>query len=158
MKVTKTDSKVISEIIESANLFKPTSDQRMIKAEFQAALADGPTPAKITAAFAVQITGRSVVEKWWSNEQFRAWFLDARSFENEAEALASAALGVIGSIMYTGEKDSDRLSAAKLLVEIAGKVKKNKVEVKYLDESIPDDPKALDEYIAKASGGLNETT
>ena len=99
-----------------------------------------------------------MVEKWWPNERFRAWFLDARSFENEAEALASAALGVIGSIMYTGEKDGDRLSAAKLLVEIAGKIKKNKVEVKYLDESIPDDPKALDEYISKATGGLNEKT
>jgi hypothetical protein len=155
MKITKTDSKVLAEIIESANLYKPTADQRLVKAEFQTALADGPHPEKITAAFAVQITGRSVIEKWWSVEGFRSWFLDSKSFDNRAEALANAALEVAGNIMFAAEKDGDKLAAAKFLIEVAGKVKKAKTEVKFLDDSIPDDPKALDEYIAKATGGKN---
>ncbi len=118
---------------------------------------DGPVPKTITAAFAVQITGRSVLEKWWALEGFRDWFLDNASFDNEAEALASAALEVIGNIMYTSDKDSDRLSAAKMLIEIAGKVKKNKVEDRFLDESIPDSVEELDKYIAKAGGKIEET-
>tara|TARA_R100000655_G_scaffold18668_4_gene39209 strand:- start:2229 stop:2705 length:477 start_codon:yes stop_codon:yes gene_type:complete len=158
MKVTKKDSKVVSEIIESADLYKPTPDQRQVKAEFHMALASGPTPEKITAAFAVQITNRVIIEKWWPNKRFRSWFLDSASFDNEAEALASAALGVIGGIMYHAERDNDRLSAAKLLIEIAGKIKKNKPEVKFLDENIPDDPQKLDEYITKAGGTINEKT
>ncbi len=152
MKITKTDSKTITEIVAAANIYRPTPDQRRIKAEYHASLANGPTPSVITAAFAVQLTGHGVVEKWWSVVGFRSWFLDAVSFENEAEALANAALGIIGDIMYSGEKASDRLAASKLMVEIAGKVKKAKVETRFLDESIPDDPKLLDEYIAKASG------
>lgn len=156
MKITKTDSKLVSEIIVAADLYNPSADQRRLKAEFQAMLNDGPVPEKVTAAFAVQITGRSVIEKWWPVVGFKRWFLDATSFENEAEALASAALGVIGNIMYAGEKDGDRLAAAKLLIEIAGKIKKQKTEVKFLDDSIPDDPKLLDEYIAKAGGGIIE--
>lgn len=158
MKITKTDSTTISQIIESANLYQPTVGQRQVKAEFQAALADGPSPEKVTAPFAVQITGRSVIEKWWGDEKFRRWFLDNRTFETEAEALASAALGVVGDIMFQAPKDGDRLSAAKLLIEVAGKIKKAQVEVKYLDESIPDDPAKLDEYIAKATGGIDAQT
>lgn len=154
MKITKHDSKLVNEIIESAGLYRPTADQRLVKAEFQAALRDGPSPEKITAAFAVQITNRSVIEKWWKLDGFRAWFLDSTSFDNQAEALASTALEVIGNVMLTAERDSDKLSAAKMLVEIAGKVKKNKTEVRFLDESIPDDPAELEKYIAKAGGKL----
>ena len=152
MKITKTDSKVITEIIESAGLYRPTADQRIVKAEFQRSLLDGPIPDKISAAFAVDITGRAVIEKWWTNLEFRKWFLDSTSFDTQAEALANAALGVIGDIMYAGERDGDRLSAAKMLIEIAGKVKKNVVETKFLDESIPDDMAALEEYIKKTGG------
>jgi hypothetical protein len=155
VKITKKDSKVISEIVESAKFFRPTPDQRHVKAEFHSALIDGPTPKKITAAFAVQLTGRSVIEKWWSEVEFRKWFIDSRSFDNRAEALANSALETIGDIMMFGEREGDRLAAAKTLIEIAGKVKKNKVEVQFLDENIPDDPLALDEYIQRATNETN---
>jgi len=154
MKITKTDSNTILEMIESAGLYSPTADQRQVKAEFQSALMNGPAPKEITAAFAVQVTGRSVIEKWWKSVEFRRWFTDSASFDNQAEALANAALEVIGNVMYHAERDGDKLSAAKMLIEIAGKIKKNKVETKFLDESIPDDAAALEEYIRKAGGSV----
>ncbi len=152
-KLTKTDSKAVMEIVERADIYVPTPAQRRIKAEFHAALANGPSPTTISAAFAVQITGRGAIEKWWSINGFKKWFLDAISFENEAEALAGSALEVIGDVMYNAKSDKDRLAAAKLLVEIAGKVKKAQTEVKFLDDSIPDDPAKLDEYIKKGTEG-----
>lgn len=153
MKITKTDSKTIAQIIESAAIYRPTPDMRLIKAEFHTALVNGPTPERITAAFAVQITDRSVIEKWWSLDGFRDWFLDNNAFENRAEAYANSALEVAHEIAVTGTRDGDRLAAAKLLMDIAGKIKKAAPEIRYLDESIPDDPAKLDEYIAKATGG-----
>ena len=152
MKITSKDSKFVSEVVEAADIYRPTHDQRRIKAEFHAALANGPRNRVPTAAFAVQLTGYGVIEKWWSIVGFRKWFLDDTSFENEAEALANAALGVIGDIMCGASRDSNRLAAAKLLVEIAGKIKKMKPEVKFLDETLPDDAEGLDEYIRKATG------
>lgn len=156
MKITKHDSKFVDEIITQANLYRPSADQRLVKAEFHTALANGPSPETITAAFAVQVTDRSVIEKWWSVSGFRHWFLDSQSFENRAEAYANTALEVAHDIAIAGIKDGDRLSAAKLLMDIAGKIKKQQAEVRFLDESIPDDPAKLDEYIAKATGRPNE--
>ena len=158
MKITKTDSKVIAQIIEAANIYRPTPDQRLVKAEFQTALADGPHPERITAAFAVQVTDRSVIEKWWGVTGFRQWFLDNRSFENRAEAYADSALEIIHEIAVAGVRDSDRLAAARTLMDIAGKVKKQQAEIRFLDDSIPDDPDKLDEYIRKATGGAREAT
>ncbi len=158
MKITKTDSKVIAQIIEAADIYRPTPDQRLVKAEFLTALKDGPHPEKITAAFAVQVTDRSVIEKWWSVEGFRQWFLDSQAFENRAEAYASSALEIAHEIAVTGVRDGDRLAAAKLLIDIAGKIKKVAPETRFLDSSIPDDPAKLDEYIRKATGGAREAT
>lgn len=155
-KITNRDSKIVKEIVEAASLYVPTGDQRRIKAEFHAALLNGPKPPKITASFAVQLTNRGIIEHWWRVPGFKEWFLDSNSFDNEAEALANAALSVVGDIMYRAEKDSDRLSAAKLLIEVAGKIKKAKPETKFLDETLPDDIAALDEYIKKAGGSANE--
>lgn len=156
-KITKHDSKFVAEIIVAANIYRPTPDQRLIKAEFHTALASGPSPEKITAAFAVQVTNRIVIEKWWSVAGFKAWFLDSQSFESRAEAYANSALEIAHEIATTGMKDGDRLAAAKLLMDIAGKIKKQAAEVRFLDDSIPDDAAELDEYIAKATGRVNET-
>lgn len=156
-KITKTDSKFLTEVIEAADLYRPTPDQRLIKAEFQVALANGPSPEKVTAAFAVQITNRGVIERWWPVPGFREWFLDASSFENRAEAYANNALEIANEIACTAMKDGDRMSAVKFLVEVAGKIKKHQTEEKFLDESIQ---KAglneLNKMIEKALGESND--
>ena len=153
-KITKSTGKVVREIVAAADIYVPTPDQRRVKAEFHAMRAEGPSKPieNTTVAFAVQLTDCLTLEKWWPVPGFKRWFLDVNSFDTQAEALAGAALDVIGSIMFHAERDADKLSAAKLLVEIAGKVKKAKTEVQFLDKDLPDDPKKLDEFIARSMG------
>tara|TARA_R100001463_G_scaffold132763_1_gene193670 strand:- start:381 stop:851 length:471 start_codon:yes stop_codon:yes gene_type:complete len=153
-KITTNDSKLITSVVEAADLFTPTPDQRLVKAQFHTALANGPSPGKITAALAVQLTDQTVVEKWWKDPKFVRWFIDSNSFDVMAEALSNAALGVISDIMFNAAKDSDRLNASKLLIEIAGKIKKNQVEVKFRDDSLPDDVASLDRLIAEGTNAL----
>ena len=146
-KITNRDSKTILQVIEAAKFFKPTPDQRETKAMFWVAWNDGPVRSsdKISAVAVVDLTGVAAVEKWWSEEGFREWFLNPRSFDQKAEYLAHIAQDIIAEVMMTADKASDRLKAAEMAIKIAGKEKKQVQEVQF--KELPNDEKALQRLV-----------
>ena len=147
--------------IVTDRIFIPSAEQRRLKAAFWYTYSQGPTvdSDKITAACVSDILKTSAVEKWWSDPEFKDWFRNKDSFRQRAEYQAEMAQDIIEEIMINGKKDSDRLNAAKVAIDIAGKVRKTQPIIKLLDASVNDmEEKELDEFIAKRLGGVTDGT
>jgi len=158
VKISSKDQKAIDHVVELA-IFKPTPEQRKLKAEFWLAYSDGPKGdvSKLTASAVVSITDSSAVESWWSDPDFKSWFLKEKSFEYQVEYLAGEALEIIHEIMISADKAGDRLSAAKLAVEMAGKLKPKTDKTVFADQAIASMNQAeLGAFIARLSPATKE--
>ena len=135
--------------IVKSTFFVPTAEQRRAKAHFWVKWREGPTDdsGRITAAGAISLTGVAALEDWWRDPEFKEWFRNDRSFDQELEYAKDEALEILREIMYSAKNASDRLKAATYLIDAA--TKKRPVEVKYLDANVAEmDMKQLEEYLA----------
>ena len=153
--MNKNDIKNISNAI-SSKIYTPSNVEVRMKSAFWAKWTNHPSyvsgdiPANL--AMIVNVLGNSTIEKYWSKEGFRDWFLNSDEYIQRVEYLATRALDVVEGVLAGGEgiKASDQLKAASMMMEAAGKLNKKKAEVRYLDASLDKmDAKELEAYIAK---------
>lgn len=153
--MNKEDIKNISSAI-SSKIYTPSNVEVRMKTSFWAKWTNHPSyvsgdiPASVSMI--VNVLGNSTIEKYWSKEGFREWFLNSDEYIQRVEYLANRALDVVEGVLAGGEgiKASDQLKAASMMMEAAGKLNKKKAEVRYLDASLDKmDTKELEAYISK---------
>jgi DNA-binding transcriptional regulator GbsR (MarR family) len=120
--------------------YKPTLPQRKAKSTFWARLtARGVTDVSqwgIDDVAGVLRSNRSI-RKWYSEPGFSEWFTNRAEYEERIQASELRALDVIDDIMEDiNAKHSDRLAAAKVALELSGKLGKSNKTEKFLDEEI----------------------
>ena len=129
-------------------VYSPSTAQRKVKAKYwnraNATLFtdQGPELAQVQ-----RIVRDKRLEKWWADPSFVNWFQNNEEFRDKMESNAQLAVEIIEQIMLNGEKDSDRLNAAKLSIEAANRMPKRDV-VQFADAKINQmDAKQLEAFI-----------
>ncbi len=110
-------------------LYLPTPAQRRIKAKYwkraaEATFTDqGPTLPEI-----LRVVKDKRIPIWWQEEGFKAWFRNEEEFKERMEYIANLALDTVEEILTNPEaRESARMAAAKLAIEVAGKMPKGDV-------------------------------
>lgn len=117
--------------------FNPTQAQQEAKARLHVALEEGPMPPSWTLAAAqALLPNETRLERWWREPGFKEWLTDTETFKVMAELASWEALQTCRDIMANSEEKAvARINAAKLTMEIAGKINK-RVQERYMDKSL----------------------
>lgn len=137
----------------SSNTFRPEESHRRAKSAFWAHyFSSGELPpGTIEPAAAARISGFNEVLDWWTSvEGFSEWFQNGEEFRQRVEYISHLGLGIIENILLdSGSNNKDKLTAARMALEIAAKFPKQSGERQFADERINDmDKKQLEEFIA----------
>lgn len=135
-----------------ANQFRPEDSHRRAKSAFWAhffSTGDVPPPA-IDSATAARFSGFNEVIQWWSIEGFPEWFSNGEEFRQKVEYVSHLGLTALENILLDpNARTADRLTAARMSLEIAAKFPKAGAKEQFADEAIRDmDKKQLEEFIA----------
>lgn len=126
-------------VLQVADLiYVPTDLERRCKAEFWVKWNEGPSRKtdKLTAAAVAQVLGKQTLNQSWSKPGFKDWFLNANSFQIAVEQYCAEAVEITRQIMYSAEKESDKLKAARTFMELGKKFETNKKEIIVADAAI----------------------
>lgn len=147
-KITTSDKAIVAAIVDE--VYRPSARQREFKAMFWNMWTSGPSQVGApTVEDAIRLTSCATIGSWSKDPKFKGWFFNEDEFGQRADFLANQALDVIQEVMAS-EKAADRLNAAKFAVEVAGKAKKAKTEIKFLDDEVGNmDEKQLEDFIRK---------
>jgi hypothetical protein len=148
--------------LASEVLFKPTKPQQRIKARFWSRFESGPfssSPSSITAADVSKLTGSTSISRWWGKPGFREWFLNKSENEERLQGMFETSLDSLEEILMNPEaRPSEKISAAKLIAELSGKLNK-KSETKFADEAINNmSEKQLKDFLARKHVRVVEET
>lgn len=143
----------IAELVEDMT-YIPSPEQRKTKAAFYAVYSDNPLceRADISATYVQQVTGDSRVRRWWSDGQFRQWFINGDEFRQRVEYLAHLALDTLEKLLGDDNPKTAgaRVNAAKLLVEVANKLPQRWKQEKWHDAEIGKmDKKQLEDFLRR---------
>lgn len=157
MTAKRTPGQELGKVLEEV-VFIPTPAMRRTKAAYLAATEENPLLAgqDPTVASVQQVTGDTRITKWWSTPGFRDWFSNRDEFRQRVEYLANLALDTIEDILLDSEANaSARNSAAKLMIEAAGKLPKGTEKERYADEQISSmSKKELEQFIRRKAPQL----
>lgn len=137
---------------------QPTSAQRHAKAKFHNRIKNNPLMAAdaMTDAEIADIVGDASVKMWLRDQAFRSWFLDDKVLDDlltlGAEEAVRKLIEIVTEVNVGPQQavsSSSQVAAAKLLMEFAGLKPANKTEHSIKAEELPNDEKALREYIAR---------
>ena len=131
-------------------VYIPSHAEAKLKAEFWVKWQDGPVRSadKITSAAVAQVLGRQTLNKSWSKVGFKEWFTNSDEFRISAEQYALEAIEITRQVMYQGEKDADKLKAARTLMELGNKFATKQSEIVVADAAIQKmDVSELKEFI-----------
>lgn len=135
----------------SSNTFRPEDAHRRAKSAFWAHyLSGGDTlPSQIEVALAARISGFNDVLDWWSIPGFPEWFQNGEEFRQKVEYVSYLGLDVLEGILRDQNANTkDRLTAARMSLEMAAKFPKGSGEDKFADSKISDmDRKQLEDFI-----------
>lgn len=141
--MSDSQSTTISKLAEvmSEVVFLPTPEQRRVKAVLWTQLTDNPAydPSRLSKELAVQLTGDHRVGKWWQHEAgFKDWLQNKDEFRQRLEYLTQLALDALESVLVDSDPKSSgaKVSAAKLLMEVANKMPQRNARELYHDERI----------------------
>lgn len=121
---------------------KPTTEQRKARSVFWTHFGtEGvpPPPPLPDLAAALRFGGDSRISKWWDLPGFQQWFWNNEEFKQRLEFIAGLALDTLEEVVGDPtQKTSDRLNAAKMIMEAAGKFPSKKADggERFLDEKI----------------------
>lgn len=140
--------------VRSSNSFQPTDAHKRAKAAFWSHFfsTGALPPEQVNLALAAEISGFSVeIQEWWSIDGFQEWFSNGEEFRQRVEYLSNAALDVLQEILHDGgAKVSDKLQAAKMVLEVAAKFPKSSPKEQFADEAIAEmSAKELEEFISR---------
>lgn len=87
----------------------------------------------------VQLAGTERVLKWLEQPGFASWFVDEDYIADTITGLQENAISVIKDVLRDGEAhDSDKLKAARMLLELGDQFPGRKSEVRFLDDRLND--------------------
>lgn len=112
-RITTSDINSVSKVARAVGFFSPSADQKQLKVMFWKRWKMGPVRStdEITAAAITQVTDSSIVERWWKDAEFKAWFKNENSYDEDAETNAHLALETMRELMCSSN-ESVRLKAA----------------------------------------------
>lgn len=143
----------ILEIATSELTYLPTPEQRKAKSAFWARFNENPIcdPSQISLSIALRFAGDNRISRWWPQTGFREWFQNSDEFRQRLEYLANLALDSIEHILADPRAQaSAKVTAAKLVMEVARKMPPKHQAEKYADEKIGEmDRKQLEEFISR---------
>lgn len=142
------------EVLATDLTYIPNAEQRKLKAAFWTRFRENPfcEARDIQKADIFQLTSDGRIDRWWTQPGFKEWFRNQEEFRERIEALAMSVLDRLTVIM---ESDDPKLSnaqvqAAKLLMEIAGKMPPKYAKEQYHDDKIARMSKAeLESFIQR---------
>lgn len=146
------------------SVFQPLPEHIRAKSNFWTYFGTGegsPLPRDPNLATALQFSGDKRISQWWDIPGFQDWFLNRDEFRQRMEYLSNLALDQLEGILTSGVvASSDKLSAIKLIMQVAEKVPTNKAaETEGVDAMIAKMSKVqLEEYIRGSMRLLPPTT
>lgn len=143
----------VLDYVASELTFLPSYEQRKAKSAFWARFNENPMcePADISLAMASRFTGDNRVSKWWNQDGFRDWFINRDEFRQRLEHLANLTLDMFEEILSDRKASAGaRVSAGKVVMEVARKMPPRHSTEKFMDEKIGEmDRKQLEEFISR---------
>lgn len=134
-------------------IFHPTDEQRASKSQFWTRIADSgiQLPPDLDITTAVKFADDRRLTSWWTTPGFPQWFANSQEFRERMEFLANLALDQLQDIISSPSvAASAKTPAIKMIMEIAGKMPKQKSESESEDEIISKMSKTeLEDYINK---------
>lgn len=122
--------------------FSPSVTQEKIKARFfrrleeMSHIMDRET-VLASPQLIEQLAGTTKIHTWLGQPAFAAWFLDTEYITDTISSLQAQAINVLSEILTAeGVFPSDRLKAAKLLLELGDQFPGRKSEVRFLDDRL----------------------
>lgn len=157
----------LKKAVEGEIVFIPSGAQRKAKAAFWVSFTDNPVSdaENVTLAQALQITGESRLQKWWSMVGFKDWFLNKEENKQRLEYIYSLALDSAEEILIDPDANpSAKVQMIKVIAELANKMPQKWKTEKFLDADIQRmDKHQLESYLEKqgvkllkSSGGDQE--
>jgi len=156
----------VNTILKNSNKeenFTPNAFQSRVKARFYRRLeemADQYDRATVfeSKELVEKMAGTPRVIKWLEDPVFASWFVDEEFVVDTIMSLQSDAVGVVRDVLSDIEASaSDKLKAARMLLELGDQFPGRKSEVKFLDERLNQLSESdTDREIAKLEGKLNE--
>jgi hypothetical protein len=134
-----------------------SKSKREAKIKFWRKVQDNPLidPSNVTPAEAAEIAGEPQLKIWLKDDSYRVWFFDDKALDNLLEMGAEAAVSRLIQIVNesnVGPREavsaSSQVAAAKALMEYYLS-KPSPKDAKVNAEDLPDDEKALREYIER---------
>ena len=123
------EQKKLEQILDDL-IFIPTPAQRKAKARYwvrakQATFTDmGPTLPEVT-----RVIKDRRIPAWWQEPGFKEWFRNEEEFKERMEYIANLALDTVEEILGNpSARESARMAAAKLAIEVAGKMPKADIQ------------------------------
>lgn len=158
--VKKVNHRAVEALAEEVGLnFKPTGDQRKIKARFWAhveASPFGPDVSKLGPEEIARKTKCSALSNWWKKPGFKDWFMNNNEHRERLEYLFDIALSAAEDVLLNTDPkaQSARVNMIKTISELASKMP-NKQHTVVLDRDIAKmDEQQLREYIARHGTGV----
>lgn len=134
-------------------VFLPSDNQRACKSQFWTRIAESgiQLPPELDLATASRYTSDPRIQAWWSAPNFSQWFSNSQEFRERMEFLANIAIDELQSLIQSaGTQASAKTAAIKMVMEIAGKMPKQKADAESEDDVIARMSKTeLEEYISK---------
>lgn len=136
----------------SPNRFLPTVQQKQAKSAFWSHFfsTGEVAPSPIDPALAAVQSGHNEILQWWYEVPgFPEWFSNGEEFRQRVEYVSNLALDVLEAVLQDRDaRQSDRLQAAKMALEVAAKFPKTQGKEQFADEKIGQmDKKQLEEFI-----------
>jgi hypothetical protein len=151
----------ISSLTKDLSLFEhPTPEQRAAKERFWRPFLSGDTqvPAERNLATALKFASDSRISKWWDIPGFQDWFYNDQEFKDRVELIAHLALDGITEVLKDKmATPSAKVAAAKLALEVAGKMPKALAKDQAVGDSDIDKmtKEELDAFIREKTNKVN---
>jgi len=125
-------------------IFTPSEAQKKVKAQLWVSLRETPMYdiKDIRCEDAVEVTGESDINKWWSNKktgkQFQRWLTNGKTIEVNLEYLFyELCEGLVHVCTETDPKSfSAKVALGRLLSDLTGRAAPKTKETKILDEKV----------------------
>lgn len=142
--------------------FVPTQEQRKVKIKLLIKIENMPIEQKdLTMVQCVSFTGCMKIKEWWQSAEFVSWFLNFDEYREAMEDLFVDSLFALKEIINNSDRKAlgPRVTAIKLLLELADKMPKKVQTVEFADKRIGSMSKdELLEYINKQQAQLTPSS
>lgn len=151
-RVTSKEKTKLFELIDDV-IFKASARQRELKEAFWYEWNEGPQKRPPMLQDVVRVLNNTIVKTWWTQPGFKEWFLNSKTFDQRAAYLAERALDIVSEAMDSADNVSDKLKAAKMAIEVSGRMSKTAKAPKFLDKEVQEmNKEELELFIKQHTG------